>query len=1037
MREPIARLIPACVAALSCLALAGAAAAADDWKLDSDVFEGLHARALGPGVTSGRVSCIDAVPGDRVTLWVGSAGGGVWVSKDGATTWKPVFDKQPMSIGAIRISPADPKTVWVGTGESWVRNSVGVGAGIFRTSDGGDSWEAKGLEKTERIAGIVIDPAHPDTVLVAAMGALWNASPDRGVYRTLDGGKTWARVLYVDDVTGAADLAMDPQEPRTIYASMWQFRRKAWTFSSGGPGSGLYKSTDGGATWRRLSGGLPDGPLGRIGIAISPARPNRLYASVEAKTTAFWRSDDCGEHWVRLNDSNMSVIWRPFYFSRVIADPKTIDRVYKCGLNLAVSDDAGRTFGGGGGFGGASYHSDVHALWIDPRNPEWMILGCDGGCYVTQDRGATWRPVGNLPVAQFYHVSTDLKWPYDVYGGLQDNGSWMAPSRRSGGIPNRVWQNVNGGDGMWAFPDPKDDDIVYSEYQGGEISRTRLSTGEAKSIQPPRREGDPKLRFNWNTPIHVSPTRDGTIYIGAQFLYRSRDRGDTWERISPDLTTNDPVKQKQEESGGLSIDNSSAENHCTIYAVGESPKDANVVWVGTDDGNLQLTRDGGTSWTNVTKRMPGLPPATWISYVSPSPYDAGTCFVTADGHMQGDFAPHVFVTKDYGATFTALGAADLKGYAHVVLQDAQNPQLVFAGTEFGLFCSLDGGGRWAQIHAGIPDVAVRDLCVQPHEGDLVVATHGRGIFVIDDLMPLRALTPAVLASDAAILPSRPSVLVIPSSEQRFDGDTDYSGESIGESAAITYYLKKRHLIGDLRVEVMDAKGTVLQRIDGTKRRGLNRVQWAMRLKGPKMPAAANLVQNSYAFVGPRAAAGEYPVRLIRNKDTLTSVIRLVPDPRSTHAADDRAAQVTLVNKLYGMLGDLSYTVGTLKGASDQARERAGKLGKGDALGRRLDAYADRLDALRGTLVALREGRLTGEIHLREELGDLYGKVNQYDGRPTESQQAAAARLSHDLEKARSGAVAALGSELGALNGALAVRKVDAIGVPTRAEFDAK
>jgi photosystem II stability/assembly factor-like uncharacterized protein len=1037
MPKPFAARVSACVAALACFAFASAAFA-DDWKFDADMFEGLHARALGPGVTSGRVSCIDAVPGDRITLWVGTAGGGVWVSKDGATTWKSIFDKpgQPQSIGAVKVSPANPKVVWVGTGETWVRNSVGVGAGIYRTTDGGDSWELKGLEKTERIADIVIDPAHPDTVLVAATGALWNDSPDRGVYRTRDGGKTWDKVLYVDARTGAADLAMDPRDPNTLYASMWTFRRHAWDFISGGAGSGLFKSTDGGSTWKKLSGGLPEGALGRIGVAISPAQPNRVFASVEAKTTAFWRSDDGGEHWTRLNDSNMSVTWRPFYFSRVIADPKNADRVYKCGLNLAVSDDAGKTFGGGGGFGGASYHSDVHAVWIDPRNPEWLILGCDGGLYISQDRAATWRPIANLPVAQFYHVSTDNRWPYDVYGGLQDNGSWMAPSRRSGGIPNRAWINVNGGDGMWAFPDPKDDDIVYSEYQGGEISRTRISTGEAKSIQPPRREGEPRLRYNWNTPLHISPSHDGTMYLGSQFLYRSHDRGDTWERISPDLTTNDPRKQMQEESGGLSIDNSSAENNCTIYSIGESPKDANVVWAGTDDGNLQVTRDGGKTWTNVTKHL-GLPPATWISYVSPSPYDAGTCWVTADGHMQGDMSPHVLVTRDYGATFTALGANDLKGHAHVVIQDTQNPALVFAGTEQGLWCSLDGGGRWAQIHAGIPDVPVRDLVIQQREGDLVIATHGRGIYVIDDLSSLRELTPAVLAKDAALMPSRPSVLVIPSSEQRFDGDTDYSGESISEAAAITYYLKKRHLIGDLHVEVLDAKGNVLQRIDGTKRRGLNRVYWAMRLKGPKMPAAANLVPNNYAFVGPRAAAGDYPVRLIRNKDTLTSVIHIVPDPRSTHTADDRTAQVQLVNKLYGMLGDLSYTVGTLKGASEQARARADKLGKTDALGKRLVAYADRLDALRGTLVALREGRLTGEVRLREELGDLYGKVNQYDGRPTESQQAAAARLSRDLEKARTGAQAALGTELGSLNGALAGRKVEAIGVPTRAEFDAQ
>ena len=1041
MLLPAALRARAWAAVLACAVLAARApsAHADDWKFDSDLFEGLHARSIGPGVMGGRVSCIDGVPGDRITLWVGTADGGVWVSKDGATTWKPVFDKQAMSIGAVHVVPTDPKTVWVGTGESWVRNSVSVGSGVWRTKDGGDNWEKLGLEKTERIADIVVDPQHPDTALVAATGALWNASPDRGVYRTRDGGKTWEKVLFVNDDTGAADLQMDPQDPSTLYASMWQFRRKAWDFNSGGPGSGLYKSTDGGTTWRRLAGGLPAGPLGRIGIAVSPARPNRIYASVEAKSTAFWRSDDCGEHWTRLNDTNNSVTWRPFYFARVVADPKNVDRVYKCGLNMAVSDDAGHTFGGGGapGFGGGGYHSDVHAVWIDPHNPDWLVLGCDGGVYVSQDRGATWRGVQNMPIGQFYHVRTDDRWPYRVYGGLQDNGAWMGPSRQSGGIPNRAWENVNGGDGMWAFPDPKDDDVVYSEYQGGEISRSRVSTGESKSVQPPRREGDPKLRFNWNTPMHLSPSKDGTLYVGSQFLYRSRDRGDSWERISPDLTTNDPAKQKQEESGGLSVDNSSAENNCTIYTIGESPKDASVVWVGTDDGNLQLTRDGGKTWTNVTKHLPNLAPATWISTVSPSPHDAATCFVTADGHMLGDMAPHVFVTHDYGATFTALGGSDLKGYAHVVVQDTHNPGLLFVGTESGLFCSLDGGGRWAQVHAGIPDVAVRDLAIQEREGDLVIATHGRGIYIIDDLTSLRALTPDVLARDAAMLPSRPSVLVIPSGEQRFDGDTDYEGESISEAASITYYLKKRHLIGDLKVEVLDAKGNVLQRVDGPRKRGLNRVDWAMRSKGPKIPTAANLVPNYFAFVGPRAAAGTYGVRMIRGRDTLTSTFQLVPDPRSTHTAEDRAAQVALVHRLYDMLGDLSYAVGGLETAGNTARARASGLAANDALTRRLVAYADRLDALRGTMVALKSGRLTGEVRLREELGDLYGKVNGYDGRPTQSQSDEAERLARDLTHAQADSRVALGAELNGVNSALAGRKLEPIAVPTRAEFDAK
>ena len=1019
------------------LALASAAHA-DDWKLDSDTFEGLRARALGPGTTSGRITCIDGVSGERNTLWIGSAGGGVWLSKDGGTTFKPVFDKYTMSIGAIRVAPSDPKTVWVGTGESWTRNSVGVGDGIYKTTDGGDNWTRMGLEKTERIARIRIDAKHPDTVYVAATGALFNDGAERGVYRTRDGGKTWQKVLFVNDQTGAADIAMDPQDSNTLYASMWQFRRKAWTFSSGGPGSGLYKSTDGGDTWRKLTAGLPEGDLGRIGIDVSPARASRVYASVEAKVTAFYRSDDCGEHWIKLNDSNMSVTWRPFYFSNVVADPKDFSRVYKGGLNMAVSDDAGKTFGSGGGIGGASYHSDTHALWIDPKNPEWMVMGTDGGVYITQDRGTTWRMIENIPVGQFYHVSYDMKWPYYVYGGLQDNGSWRAPSRNASGIANRLWENLNGGDGMWAFVDPRNEDICYTEYQGGEISRSSIATGERKSIKPLRTGDEPKLRFNWNTPVHLSPTRDGTLYMGAQFLFRSRDHGDTWERISPDLTTNDPLKLQQDKSGGLSVDNSSAENHCTIYAIGESPKDPNVIYVGTDDGNVRVTRDGGKTWANVTKHLTGLPACTWISYVAPSTYDAGTCYLSADGHMLGDMTPHLYVTHDFGATWTSLATDAVKGYAHVIRQDDVNPELLFAGTESGLFCSLDGGKQWAQIHSGIPNVAVRDLAIHPREGDLLVATHGRGIYILDDITPLRSLSTKVLAADGAFLSTRPNVLTIPTSEQRFEGDTDYAGDNVPESAIITYYLKKRHVIGDLKVQVYDNAGKLLQTIDGGKRRGINRVEWPMRMKGPKIPPAANLVPNLYALMGPRAAAGEYTVKLIRNKDTYESRIQLVADPRSTHTAEDRAAQVALARRLYDMLNDLSYTTESVADLRDQARARAKESPKGDALAIKLKAFADKLEAFRGTIVAAKEvGRLTGEERLREQLGDLYGKVNGYDGKPGASQEGFAGVMAKELKDAMAAFRVMVDKDLPALNSALTGRKLAALKTATRAEWDEK
>ena len=1021
------------VAALSST-VAVSARAADDWKLDSDTFEGLKARHLGPGSMSGRITCLDGVPGERITLWAGTGGGGVWRSRDAGTTWRPVFDDHPQSIGDLAVSKRDPKVVWVGTGESWTRNSVGMGYGIYKTTDGGDTWKRMGLEKSERIGRVVIDPLHPDTVLVAAVGPLFAAGGERGVYRTIDGGKTWQRTLYVDENTGAADIAMDPQNPRIVYASMWQVRRQAWTFASGGPGSGLYKSVDGGATWKKLSRGLPAGELGRIGIAISPTRPNRLYAVVESKATAFYRSDDTGESWERENDSNGNVTMRPFYFARVVADPVKFDRVYKGGVTLSVSEDAGTTFGGGSGRDGSSYHSDVHALWVDPNDTEFLVMGTDGGVYISMDRGTTWRLCSNIPVGQFYHVSHDMQFPYNVYGGLQDNGTWRGPSRFTGGIPNRRWESMLGGDGFWAFTDPADDELLYCMYQGGNISRVRMSTGETRDIKPLRRKGDPKLRFNWNAAVHVGPS--GALYMGSQFLMRTRDGGGAWEVLSGDLTTNDPLKQQQDKSGGLSIDNSTAENHCTIFAIAESPKDPNTIWVGTDDGNLQVTRDGGKSWSSVARNMTGLPANTWIASISASAHDAGTVFVAADNHYRGDLRTHLYVTRDHGRTFQAIADSTIRGYAHVVKQDIVNPDLLFAGTHDGLFCSLDGGAQWAQIRAGLPDVEVRDLAIHPREGDLIIATHGRGIYIIDDLSPLRTLTRKALGSDGAFLATRPQQLAIPRQQQRFDGDTDWAGDNLAETAVITYYLKKRHVIGELKLEIFDASGRKLSSFNGSKRRGINRVEWPMRLKGPKIPPAANLVPNFFAFVGPRAAEGDYKVVLTRNKETYESTLKLVPDPRSTHSAEDRAAQSRLVGQLYDMLNDLSYTVEGAVELRDQARQRADSLGKGDGLSGKLRAFADQVEAFRGTIVAAKDGgRLTGEQQLREHLGDLYGKVNGYDGRPSDGQAELKTVLEAELRSAEISWKALLAKELTAIQSSLKGRSLPEFKVTSRAAWD--
>jgi photosystem II stability/assembly factor-like uncharacterized protein len=1018
--------------ALALCALLGAnAAGAEDVKLDAETFGGLRARSIGPAAMGGRIAAIDAVRGERLTIYIGSAGGGVWKSQDGGTTFEPVFDKYNQSIGAIAIDRSNPKTVWVGTGESWTRNSVSVGDGLYKTTDGGDNWTKVGLEDCERIAKIAIDPQHPDTVYVAVPGHLWNSHPSRGVFRTRDGGKTWEKVLYVNEDTGCGDLALDPSNPSIVYAGMWQFRRKPYSFASGGPGSGLYKSTDGGTTWKKLMNGMPAGDLGRIGIAVAPSKPSVVYAAVEAKRGGIYRSDDGGNTWAEMNTGG-SAAMRPFYFGIIIVDPKDENRIYKPGINLVASDDAGRSLGNIAG----GVHSDFHAVWIDPRDSEHILVGTDGGLYESNDRGNDWRFVGNLPISQFYHVSYDMERPYNVYGGLQDNGSWVGPSQKSGGIANRHWRVLGGGDGMWAFVDPNDSDITYVEYQEGNMLRVRKSTGESKEIKPFRSAGEPEYRFNWNTPIHMSPTKPGTMYVGAQFLFRSRDRGEKWERISPDLTTNDPKKLNQQESGGVTLDNSSAENYCTIYNISESPKNSEVIWVGTDDGNIQLTRDGGKSWTLVNKKVPGMPAGYCVSTISASTYEEGAAMVTLDGHMLGDMKPYVFSTTDYGKTWKNIGTADLSGFAHVVRQDPVNPLLLFVGTENGLFLSLDGGKQWAPFRGSLPPVAVRDIAIHSREDDLLLATHGRGIWIVDDIRCLRSLTPQAIASDVAMLDTRPSVMTIPSSEQRFEA-SEFRGEALEESAFITYYLKKRHMFGDLKLEVYDQSGTLLSTIPAGKRRGINRVSWPMRLKAPKVPPATNLVPNNFAMVGPRVPAGTYTVKLVSGKDTYTSKVELVPDPRSTHTADDRAVQAKTARELYGLMGDLTYLVDAITDTRTQALARADKLPKTDALAKKLNVLADKLENLRKTLVTTREGRLSGEEQLREKLGSLYGAVNGYDGRPTDSQLNAQQVLTKQLTEARATYDSLAGKEMDALNAGLGSKKLDPVKAMSREDWEKK
>ena len=1015
-------------------------------KVDSEAISGLGARNIGSAAMSGRVTSLAAVrEGQRLTVYVGAASGGVWKSVNGGTTFKPIFDKQPVqSIGAITIDPKNPKVIWVGTGEPWTRNSVSIGDGLYKSVDGGDNWTNAGLKESERIAKILVDPTDTNNVYVCAPGKLWSDSDERGVYKTTDGGKTWTKILKGTNAsTGCSMISMDSKDPKTIYAGLWDFRRKGWTFRSGGDGpnafsgSGLFKSTDGGSTWIEFSGkGLPPKPWGRIAVTVAPSKPNVVYALIETDVpgNGLYRSDDAGQTWTAL-DRSQSMIWRPFYFANLIVDPKDENKIYKPDLSLIASNDGGKSFSNISG----SAHGDFHDVWIDPNATDHLITGDDGGVWYSYDGGNRWWKGDNLPISQFYHVSVDMDRPYHVYGGLQDNSSWVGDSQYPGGISNDRWENMYGGDGFWMFSDPADPDYIYAEYQGGNIARVNRKTHETRSIQPLAQYKEGKLRYNWNTPIHLSPTQKGTIYIGSQFLFRSRDHGQTWERLSPDLTTNDPEKQKQEQSGGVTVDNSSAETHTTIYSIAESPKNPKLIWVGTDDGNVQITRDGGKTWTNVVGNIQGLPKNAWVSSIDASHFDEGSAYATFDLHTFGDMSPYVYRTANYGLTWTPVVSptSSVRGYAHVVKEDLVNKDLLFVGTELGLWVSLDGGKQWAQYKGGdLPSVAVRDLAIHPRDHDLVIATHGRGIWIVDDITPLRALTADTLAKEATFLQTRPIVQRLPASGGWSSGDAVFVGPNPPDEAVIVFYQKKRHIFGDMKIEVFDADGKLLTTIPSSKRRGLNRVSWSMRLKGPKVPPAATAAFG--AAVGPRVLPGTYTVKLTKDKNVYTTQLQVVGDSRSTYTPRDRREQFDLSLKLYNLLGDMAFGVERINSVRLALDDRAAKLPANDPLAQRLHAASTQVDELRRKIVATKEGgMITGEERLRENLADLYGSLNGYEGRPSQTQVQRADAIARELTDVVKDFDAWLAKEISDINSALSARNLAPITPLTRDEWEKK
>jgi len=1006
-------------------------------KFDAATISGLPARNIGSATMSGRIAAIAAVnENGRLTLFAGSASGGVWKSVNGGTTFKPVFDRQSVqSIGALAIDPSNSKIVWAGTGEAWTRNSVSIGDGIYKSTDGGENWTNVGLKDSEHIAKILVDPKDGNSVLACATGHVWNDNDERGVFKTSDGGNTWKKVLAgANGSTGCGMLSMSPLEPKTIFASMWDFRRQGWTFRSGGPGSGLYQSNDGGNSWTELDDknarGLPDKPWGRIAVAVAPGKPQVVYAMIESKKSALFRSDDDGKTWNRL-DASRFMIWRPFYFANLIVDPKDENKVFKPDGPLLLSVNGGKSFSSVG-----NAHGDFHDIWIDPSNPNVVYTGDDGGLWRSEDGGTRWMHQNNLPISQFYHVSVDNANPYHVYGGLQDNSSWIGDSSYPGGVTNSRWENIYGGDGFWVFEDTSDPDYIYAEYQGGTIGRVNRHTLEIRPIQPLPNYNEKKLRFNWNTPIHMSPNEKGTIYIGAQFLFRSRDHGQSWERISPDLTTNDPEKQKQEESGGVTVDNSSAEMHTSIYSISESPKNGQIIWVGTDDGNLQITRDGAKTWTNVVANVPGLAKNSWVSTIEASRFDEGTAYATFDRHTFGDMAPYAYKTTDYGKTWTSLHVKEngALGYAHVIKEDTVDPNLLFLGTEFGLWISVDGGQHWGQYKgSNFPAVAVRDLVVQPRESDLVLATHGRGIWIIDDISPLRALTPDLMAKNATLIEGPPAIQWLNANGGWAEGDETFNGPSRPTDAFIDYYQKQRHIFGDLKIEILDQDGKLVDTVPGSKHRGVNRAKWSMRLKAPVVPPAASALFQ--AAQGPRVLPGTYTIKMTKGDQVYTEPLKVVLDPRAKYTVEDRKAQFVLAMKLDKMLGHMSYVVSAIEGVRDAAVARGAKLPEKDPLRGRLQQLSTELDNLRSKIVATKEGgAITGEERVREHLGNLYGDVNTYEGRPTDYQVARADSLGRELEDVITDFRKLMDKELSAINAGLQKKKLETISVQTEADW---
>ncbi len=931
-----------------------------------DFLQNFKVRNIGPTVGGGRVTSVAGVPGDPNLYYIGAAGGGVFKTVDGGNSWKAVFEKEATaSIGAIAVAPSNPSVVWVGTGEANIRNDALPGRGVYLSSDSGQTWRRMGLEKAGQISSIAIDPYDPRTVFVGVFGHEWAPNPERGVFRTTDGGATWTKVLFVNDGTGVSDLVMEPGNPRVLFAAMWQARRFPWDLVSGGEGSGLYRSTDGGTTWKKLTKGLPDGPLGRIAVAQAPTNPRHVYALIEAKKGMLWESLDRGDEWKEVSDSKV-LNARPFYFARLFVSPEDEKKLYFLSFELVESDDGGKTARGID----RGVHVDHHAFWQDPTNPSRMIQGNDGGVYVSADKGKTWRYLNNLPIGEFYMVAADSSVPYNLCGGLQDNNAWCGPSNSlsRSGISGSDWFVTAGGDGEYAVPAPSDPSIIYSDSQNGFINRLDLKTHLNRSIRPylesveNRKPSELKYRFNWTSPIAVSATDANEVYLGGNVLFRSRDGGGHWEAASPDLTRDD--KSKQGVSGGpIEHDLSGAESYGVIISITIAETDPRVIWVGTDDGLVQVTRDGGSTWSNVTRNIPRAPEWARVYQVGVSPFDAGAAYVVFDGHMLDDDRPHAFKTTDYGKTWTSIAAGlPEDSSVYVIREDPNLKGFLAAGTNTGVWFSHDSGGHWRKLRADFPTVAVWDLKFIRSTHDLVLATHGRGLFVLDNITPLEELASGE-SGDFHLFSTRPGTLFHHWGRGGFSRDST-AAPNPPDGVEIDYSLKseikvdepkddvKRDKKTPVRIVVTDSQGRPVATRYGESKQGLNRYVWNMRYDGPKeltfekQPPASEFFERGQ---GPHVLPGSYKITVTVQGKSQSGTAEVVGDPRlkidpaafrdevraGLEGRNEASALNEALNRTDALQKQLKSIEGMLRGTDDDPKpakfapvlESAEKLGK--------------------------------------------------------------------------------------------------------------